>query len=155
MRQVTIASENAQSTSAKINNSNLQTSRQAANLLSQQETSLETKISLSKRRNSETSFSGPYALNYKGMKDGSASSQPVYTGADSVSIIIHDIDELANSISVSTSLNEQSNEINEETLISGGEDLANARLNIQTIDMTNQNGSRINPSTSGVISTPL
>ena len=91
----------------------------------------------------ETSLNGT-GMNYSGSNSGSGSGS---AGArltlnqardEQVSIIIYDIDELVNSISVSTSLNQQSNEINDETLITGREDLLNDVDGIQTIDMTNQ-----------------
>ena len=84
-------------------------------------------------------------MNYSGSNSGSGSGSGGNARLtlnqarnERVSIIIYDIDELVNTISVSTSLNQQSNEINDETLITGREDLLNDVDGIQTIDMTNQ-----------------
>jgi len=99
---------------------------------------------------------GSYITPNRSTKGSTTSSKPNSTRGKPVSIIIHDIDELVNSISVSTSLNEQSNEFHEGKLITSCEDLPPDELDmIQTIDMTNRNGSsRINSSTS-ITSTPL
>ena len=90
----------------------------------------------------ETSLNGS-GMNYSGSNSGSGSGGNArltlnQARNERVSIIIYDIDELVNTISVSTSLNQQSNEINDETLITGREDLLNDVDGIQTIDMTNQ-----------------
>ena len=89
----------------------------------------------------ETSLNGS-DTNYSGSNSssGSAGARLALNQArdEHVSITIDDIDELVNSISVSTSLNQQLNEINDETLITGREDMLNDVNGIQTIGATNQ-----------------